>query len=258
MHAPAWVWESFKLIGVVIVLAGLALRLKPTLVIVSAALITGVVAGIPLLSENRFLGCFYGFISQPNREGLLDMLGRAFVENRLMTLFIITLPAIGLSERFGLQRQAARVIQNFRAATIGRLLIAYQLFRVLMGMVGLRVNGHPTFVRPLIYPMAIAAGGGAAPSQTLAQNQIERTKAASAASENYGNFYGQNLSPVQPGILLVYAVLKSQGYVVSVWRLVAYAIPIAALTMIIGAIQFTLFARRSARTVKDPLPTPDN
>ena len=37
MHLPSWVWECAKLIGVVIVLVGLALRLKPTLVVVTAA-----------------------------------------------------------------------------------------------------------------------------------------------------------------------------------------------------------------------------
>src|SRR5689334_15665170 len=104
MHLSPWIWECAKLIGVVIVLVGLALRLKPTLVVVSAALITGIVAGIPLLSESRILRGAHGLLTAPGREGLLDMLGRAFTEQRLMTLFIITLPAVALSERFGLQR----------------------------------------------------------------------------------------------------------------------------------------------------------
>jgi uncharacterized membrane protein len=76
---------------------------------------------------------------------------------------------------------------------------------------------------------------------------VERIKAASAASENYGNFYGQNLSPVQPGVLLVFGVLKSLGYTVSVWRLVAYAIPIATLSVLLGAFQFHLLGRRLRR-----------
>ncbi len=86
-----------------------------------------------------------------------------------MTLFIITLPAIGLSERFGLQRQSARLIQRFRAATAGRLLMAYQMFRVVMGAMGLRLNGHPTFVRPLVYPMAL--GAAEAGTEVLASTQ---------------------------------------------------------------------------------------
>src|SRR5437762_3161545 len=222
MHLPEWT----KLVGVVIVLAGLALKLKPTLVVVTAALVTGIVAGMPLLTADS------------KNEGVIDILGRAFTENRLMTLFILTLPAIALSERFGLQRRSAALIQSFRAATAGRLLIVYQLFRIAMGALGLRVNGHPTFVRPLIYPIA----KGAAPAAD--DKSIESIKAASAASENYGNFYGQNLSPVQPGILLVFGVLTGLGYVVSVWSLVLYAIPIATISVFLGAIQFWLLDLR--------------
>src|SRR5262249_56532209 len=121
----------------------------------------------------------------------------AFTENRLLTLFIITLPAIGLTERYGLQEQSARLIAKVRAATVGRLQIVYQLCRVLHGMLGIRLNGHPVFVRPLIFPMSVGAAG------PLPEDKVEEIKAASSASENYGNFYGQNLSPVQPGILMV-------------------------------------------------------
>lgn len=110
------------------------------------------------------------------------MLGRGFAANRLMTLFPITLPAIGL-------------------ATVERLPIVYQLFRVLHGMMGIRLNGHPIFVRPLIFPMS---AGSLMKASAASDEELERIKAASSASENYGNFYGQNLSPVQPGVLLVY------------------------------------------------------
>jgi uncharacterized membrane protein len=230
MHFPDW----FKLAGILLVVIGFALRLKPTLVVVAAAMLTGVLAGIPLFSN-----------AATHNEGIINMLGRAFTENRLMTLFIITLPAIGLSERFGLQRQSARLIQRFRAATAGRLLIAYQMFRVAMGAMGLRLNGQPTFVRPLVYPMAL--GAAEAGTEVLADRDLERVKAASAAAENYGNFYGQNLSPVQPGILLVFGALKAQGYNVSVWRLVLFALPIAILSVILGAMQFYLFGRRFRR-----------
>src|SRR4029453_5621278 len=88
------------------------------------------------------------------------LLGRAFTENRLVTLFILTLPAIGLAERYGLQEQAGALIRRFAAATVGRLAIVYQLFRVLMGALGLRLNGHPAFVRPLIFPMSLGAPRG--------------------------------------------------------------------------------------------------
>jgi uncharacterized membrane protein len=242
MDLPSWA----KLCGIVIVLLGLAMRLKPTLVVVVAALATGLSAGLPLLSAGRVLGGSHwgGVLTRDGREGVIDMLGRGFAENRLMTLFIITLPAIGICERFGLQRQAGNLIRRFKVATVGRLLFAYQCFRVLMGVLGIRMSGHPTFVRPLVYPMA--HGAATAGRGNVSDESTDRLKAASAGAENYGNFYGQNLSPVQPGVLLVYGVLKGAGYAVSVWRLVLYAIPIATLTVGLGYVQFRVFGRRYA------------
>lgn len=237
--------EWLKLIGIVIVVAGLALRLRTTLVVVTAALVTGLLAGLPLFSSE---GVFEAapYLTRAGQEGIINMLGRAFADNRLMTLFIITLPAIGLAERYGLQEQSAALIRRIKAATVGRLQIVYQLFRVLTGIMGLRLNGHPAFVRPLIFPMSIGAAEAAAEAKSvdeLPDEKVERIKAANSASENYGNFYGQNLSPVQPGILLVFGVLNGLGYVVSVWSLVLFAIPITTLSVLLGAVQFYLLDR---------------
>jgi uncharacterized membrane protein len=226
--------EWFKLFGIAIVVVGLALRLRTTLVVVTAALATGLLAGIPLFSD-------------AGKEGIINMLGRAFADNRLMTLFIITLPAIGLAERFGLQEQSARLIKRIRAATVGRLAIVYQLFRVLHGILGIRLNGHPAFVRPLVFPMSVGAAEAQAKAKSadeIPTSRTEEIKAANSAAENYGNFYGQNLSPVQPGILLVFGVMAGLGLNVSVWSLVLYAIPIATLSVILGALQFYLLDRR--------------
>ena len=247
MHLPEW----FKLIGIVIVIAGLALRLRTTLVVAAAGVVTGLLAGLPLLSGG---GVFEGvpWLTRAGQEGIIDMLGRAFAENRLMILFILTLPAVGLAERYGLQEQAARLIRRVSAATVGRLLVVYQLFRVLMGILGIRLSGHPAFVRPLVFPMSLGAAeaeAGALSVEGLPAEEIERIKAADSASENYGNFYGQNLSPVQPGILLVYGVLKGLGYVVNVWSLVLYAVPVALLSVVLGALQFRLLDRRLRKSL---------
>jgi uncharacterized membrane protein len=244
MHAA----DLLKLSGIVIVIVGLVLRLRTTLVVVTAGLVTGIAAGLPLFSSDS--------IFQPGQEGIINMLGRAFAENRLMTLFIITLPAIGLAERYGLQEQSAALIRRFAAATVGRLQIVYQLFRVLTGILGVRLNGHPAFVRPLIFPMSVGAAEaafGASSAEEVPEDVVEEIKAANAASENYGNFYGQNLSPVQPGILLVFGVMSGLGYAVSVWSLVMFAIPIATISVILGAIQFWLLDlryRRKAATIR--------
>ena len=47
--------ELWKLSGIVIVVVGLALRLRTTLVVVTAALVTGLVAGLPLFSNTGLL-----------------------------------------------------------------------------------------------------------------------------------------------------------------------------------------------------------
>ena len=148
--------DWLKLGGIAIVIVGLAFKLRTTLVIVTAALVTGLAAGLPLFSSE---GVFEGlpYLTSAPQEGIINMLGRAFSENRLVTLFLITLPAIGLAERYGLQEQAAALIRRIAAATVGRLLIVYQLFRVLIGMLGLRIAGHPAFVRPLVFPMSVGA-----------------------------------------------------------------------------------------------------
>lgn len=243
MHAA----DLLKLSGIVIVIIGLALRLRTTLVVVAAALVTGLIAGLPLFTNE---GIFQNIpiLTRPGaQEGVINMLGRAFAENRLMTLFIITLPAIGLAERYGLQEQSAALIRRISAATVGRLQIVYQLFRVATGILGIRLNGHPSFVRPLIFPMSVGAAEAtfhAATAEEVPEDVVEEIKGANAASENYGNFYGQNLSPVQPGILLVFGVLNGLGYAASVWSLVAYAIPITTISVILGALQFWLLDRR--------------
>jgi uncharacterized membrane protein len=230
--------DLLKLSGIVIVVIGLALRLRTTLVVVTAGLVTGVAAGLPLFSEG------------PGQVGIINMLGKAFSDNRLMTLFIITLPAIGLAERHGLQEQSAVVIRKLAAATVGRLQIVYQLFRVLTGILGVRLNGHPSFVRPLIFPMSVGAAEatfGASSAEDVPEDALEEIKASNAASENYGNFYGQNLSLVQPGILLVFGVMTGLGYSITVWNLVMFAIPIATISVVLGATQFWLFDRRLRR-----------
>ena len=241
--------DLLKLSGIAIVVIGLAFRLRTTLVVVTAALVTGIAAGLPLFSSESF---FEGlpFLTKPGEKGIINMLGTAFADNRLMTLFIITLPAIGLAERYGLQEQSAALIRRIAGATVGRLQIVFQVFRVLTGISGVRLNGHPSFVRPLIFPMSIGAAEAtfkAASAEDVPEDVVEEIKGANAASENYGNFYGQNLSPVQAGILLVFGVMSGLGYAVSVWSLVMYAIPITTISVFLGVAQFLMLDRRYRR-----------
>ena len=95
--------------------------------------------------------------------------------------------------------------------------------------------------------LGAAAAGRRAQTESVDERRLEEIKATDAAAENYGNFYGQNLSPVQPGILLVFGALAGLGYEVSLWRMILFATPIVASSVILGAIQFLLLDRRERR-----------
>ena len=94
--------EIVKLISVLIVIAGFILKLDTLAVVVTAGLATGLVAGMSPLE-------------------ILDTLGTAFITNRTATLFILTLPVIGLCERNGLKDKAVDFIKSLKNVTTGRL-----------------------------------------------------------------------------------------------------------------------------------------
>src|SRR6186997_1291195 len=122
--------DYLPLLGIVCVAVGFTLRLRVTVTVLAAGLVTGLVAGMPLV----------GTESAP---GIVDTLGRAFTNGRAITLFVLALPAIGLSERYGLQEQARRVITRIPAATVGRLLLVYQCLRIAAVAMGIRLgSGH--------------------------------------------------------------------------------------------------------------------
>ncbi len=104
----------------------------------AAGIVTGLVAGIDFVE-------------------ILKILGEAFVENRYMSVFLVTLPAIGILERYGLRQRAAHLIGKIRGVTTGKVLAIYVVFRTLASAFSVRVGGHPQFVRPLILPMAEGA-----------------------------------------------------------------------------------------------------
>jgi uncharacterized membrane protein len=220
----------WPLIGVAVVIVGFALRVRVTVVVLAAGLATGFAAGMPL-------------VGSPAAPGILDSLGRAFTDNRIITLFVLALPVIGLSERYGLQERARRVIASVRAATVGRLQIVYQLFRIGVVALGIRLgSGHVTFSRPLIVPMALEADGLDEHHEALAA-EVDRVKAASGASENYANFFGQNLFPGAAGVALVLRNLEASGHAVTAVEVSLYTLPIAVASVVIATAQFMLLDR---------------
>jgi uncharacterized membrane protein len=219
--------DYWPLLGIALVVVGFGLRFNPLLVVAVAALVTGLLGGMPFLK-------------------VLATLGHGFNENRFVTVPYIVLPVIGLLERYGLQQRARTLIAHIRGATTGRLLIAYLAFRQISAAVGLKdVAGHPQMVRPLLAPMALAA----AEKQhgRLDEDTEERVKAMSAATDNVGLFFGEDIFLAIASILLIQASMASFGIQLTPLQLSMWAVPSAVCAFLIHGGRMMLFDRRLGR-----------
>ncbi|HVF34673.1 MAG TPA: DUF969 domain-containing protein [Candidatus Saccharimonadia bacterium] len=210
----------WPLAGVGIVVAGLALRLNALLVVVAAGIVTGLAAGMPLLA-------------------LLETFGDAFLRNRFLLVFVLTLPVIGLLEGNGLREHAQAWVARLERVTTSRLLLAYLALRQGAAMVGLTsLGGHAQAVRPLLAPMAEAAAvkrHGALDRETR-----EQLLAYCAATDNVGLFFGEDVFLAFGAVLLIQGVLAEQGVVVEPLTIALWGLPTAA----------AAFAIHGARTLR--------
>lgn len=207
--------EALKLIGVLIVIVGFVLKLDTLAVVVVAGLATGLVAGMSPIS-------------------ILETLGSAFITNRTATLFVLTLPVIGLCERNGLKDKAVDFIMSLKNATTGMLISIYQAIRTVASAFSLRIGGHPQFVRPLINPMAQAAA--IARFGQIDDKTEDEIKGMAAGAENYGNFFAQNCFMGSSGTLLIVSTLTEQGYEVSALQIAGQSVPIAVISVVVGVV----------------------
>ena len=213
------------LLGIAVIAAGFLLRFNPLLVVVASALVTGLAAGLDPLR-------------------VLETFGRAFNDSRYVTAIYIVLPVIGLLERFGLQGRARGLIGRLRGVTTGRLLAGYLLFRQLTAALGLTsIAGHPQTVRPLLAPMAEAA----AETQVGSDAESERVKAMSAATDNIGLFFGEDIFLAIGSILLMKGVLEGYGIRLEPLQLSIWAIPTAIAAFLIHGARLMLLDRRLGR-----------
>lgn len=222
-------------------LLGSRLRLPVSLIVLTAGVATGLGAGMPLV----------GTAAKP---GIIDGLGKTFVDSRTITLFVLCLPAIGLCERHGLQERARALIRSLRALTVGRLQFLYQVCRVGIVALGLRMgSGHVSFSRPIILPMSLGAAGTGAgdppdPARPTGEDdRPEMVKSAVGASENYANFFGQNLFPASAGVAIILKTLESGGHHVDAIAISRWMIPVAVASLIVGLLQYRMLDRWLAR-----------
>lgn len=217
----------WPLLGVAVIALGFALRFNPVPVVVTAALVSGLLSGMSL-------------------PDLLALLGKSFISSRLLLLFVLTLPAIGLLERAGLREHAQRWMGQLRGVTLARLLIGYLLVRQLLATVGLTgVAGAAQTVRPLLAPMSEAAAERILPN--LDQHDRDDLRAIAAATDNVGRFFGEDVFIALGAVLLIQAFYTQHGIDLSPLSIALWALPTAIMAFLIQSIRVWLYQRTLQR-----------
>lgn len=208
-----------RLIGVLIVVIGFALKLNPIGIVLVAGISTGLVGGMSITT-------------------ILVTLGKTFVANRYMSLFLILLPIIASLERNGLKEVATKFIGKIKQATPGGVILSYGVIRVFIAAFNISLGGVVGFVRPVIYPMA--TGSIKNKYGKIEDEDAEEIKSMSAAEENIAWFFGQVLFIAGPGLLLVKSILDPAGYTITPLKAVQAEIPVAIIAVIVSGIALYL------------------
>lgn len=208
------------LIGIAVMVSGFMLRLNPLLVVLCAAVASGLAGGLELLA-------------------VIAAFGKAFNDTRYVSVVWIVLPVIGLMERHGLQERARTLIAGLKGATLPRLLTGYLLLRQGTSALGLTsIAGHAQTVRPLLAPMAEAA------AQPKTEQEAEEVKAMAAATDNVGLFFGEDIFIAIGSILLMKGFLEQNGIVLTPFELSVWAIPTAIAAFAIHVFRLWRMGRR--------------
>ena len=218
----------WPLLGILLVVIGFALKFNPMLVVTVAAIVTGLLGGMDVVE-------------------VISTFGKAFNDNRIIAIVWIVLPVIGLLERHGLQQRATALIRGLKNASTGKLLILYLAYRQVTAAIGLHSTaGHPQTVRPLVAPMALAAAERQ--HGHLDEAIEEKVKAYSAATDNVGLFFGEDIFFAIGSIVLIQQTLATYGYKLAPLELALWAIPSAIAAFIIHGTRLWLLDRRLGRS----------
>lgn len=221
-----------KLIGILVVAAGFALRFNTLLVVMAAGIITGLVAGMSF-------------------HEIMELFGKYFVENRYMTLpVVLMVPLIGLLERHGLQERAETLIRRTKSATAGRVILLYTLVRQVTIALGVRIGGHAEAVRPLIAPMA--EGAARARHGEIPEKTVQLIRANAAAAENTGNFFGEDVFIAVGAILLMKGFFDALEMNVSVWAMALWGLPTAVVASVVMWWRSRVLDKRIACEAAEP------
>lgn len=211
--------EYLKLIGILIIIVGFALKLDSILIIVAAAIVTALVGGLG-----------------PIR--LFETLGTSFVANRSMAIFILVMLVTGTLERNGLKNAAAALIGKVKNASPGVVIGAYGIMRSIFAAFNVSFGGVAGFVRPIIMPMA--TGAIEAKGETPNEEHVEQLKSMASGMENIAWFFCQVLFIGGAGGLLVQSTLEPLGYKVELVDLAKVEIPVSIVAAVVGIVYYIL------------------
>ncbi|MEU4894973.1 DUF969 domain-containing protein [Streptomyces sp. NPDC044780] len=221
------------LLGVLVVIVGFATRRNPLLVVGVAGIATGLLAK---LSPQQILAAF----------------GDGFASSRSVTIFVITLPVIGLLERNGLQEQARTLIGRLGKLTTGRFLALYLLLRQLTAALGLTSIGGPAqSVRPMVAPMA--EGAAERRHGPLPERIRERIRSYSSSADTVGLFFGEDCFLAIGSILLITGFVNSTYHThLEPLQLALWAIPTAVCAFLIHGFRLLRLDRSLDRDLAVP------
>ncbi|MBL8545094.1 MAG: DUF969 domain-containing protein [Hyphomonadaceae bacterium] len=228
------------LLGIGVVVLGFVLRANPLLVVMAAALTTGLAAAWTPEANVQ--------IMYDAALSTIAAFGKAFNDSRYVSVVWFVLLAIGLLERSGLQERARILISRVKAATVGRVLFVYFVVRQASAALGLTsLGGHAQMVRPLVAPMAEGAAEthhGAVPDR---ERYLIRSHAA--AADNIGLFFGEDIFIAIASILLIKGFLEQNGIVVEPLQLSIWAIPTAICAFAIHSTRLWMLDRHLKRVL---------
>ncbi|MCA6219279.1 DUF969 domain-containing protein [Photorhabdus antumapuensis] len=211
----------WPLIGIAVIAVGFLLRFNPVLVVIVAGIITGLAAHMPITA-------------------ILEKLGSGFLNTRnLPLILLLPLATIGLLERHGLKERAQTWISNIKTATAGRLLIIYLFIREITAALGLTsLGGHPQMVRPLLAPMVEGATENR--HHDLPDDVRYRLRAMSAATDNVGLFFGEDIFVAFGAIIFMHNfMLESGGIQTEPLHIAMWGIPTAICAFLIHAFRLS-------------------
>lgn len=218
--------ELLKLLGILIVVIGFVLKLDSILIIMIAAIVTALVAGMDPVT-------------------FLETLGSSFVANRSMCVFVMVMVVTGTLERNGLKQAAANVMKKFKNASAGVVVAIYGVFRLIFAAFNVSFGGVAGFVRPIVLPMATAAAKKN--GKKISEKYEENLKGMASGMENIAWFFGQVLFVGTSGMILVQSTLTGLGYNVELVDLMKVQIPVAIIAVAVAIVYYYLKDKQLSR-----------